>query len=62
MPKSIVSQIGRYPDRDQKPLETVFDVRRLFEASDKDAFLAEYGQNARAIATRGLTAHFSGDA
>jgi len=53
MSKPIVLQVGPYPSWDQDPLDTAFDVKRLFDAPDKDAFLAEHGPNARAIATRG---------
>ena len=53
MSKPIVLQVGPYPSWDQDPLDTAFDVKRLFDAPDKDAFLAEHGPNVRAIATRG---------
>ncbi len=53
MQKPVVLQVGPYPEWDQIPLDASFDVRRLFEASDKTAFLAENGPHVRAIATRG---------
>ncbi|MEL7115431.1 MAG: 2-hydroxyacid dehydrogenase [Pseudomonadota bacterium] len=53
MPKPVVLQIGPYPDWDQEPLEQAFDIKRLFESSDKAAFLAEHGPKVRAIASRG---------
>ena len=51
--KPIVLQVGPYPDWDQTPLDDAFDMKRLFEANDKAAFLAQHGPNVRAIATRG---------
>ncbi|MEL6641528.1 MAG: 2-hydroxyacid dehydrogenase [Pseudomonadota bacterium] len=53
MSKPVVLQVGPYPDWDQIPLDAAFDVKRLFEADNKDAFLAEHGPNVRGIATRG---------
>ena len=53
MTKPMILQVGPYPDWDQAPLESTFDMKRLFEADDKAAFLAEHGPSIRAIATRG---------
>lgn len=53
MSKPIILQVGPYPEWDQTPLDSAFDVKRYFEASDQSAFLAEHGPNIRAIATRG---------
>lgn len=53
MSKPIVLQVGSYPAWDQLPLEQSFDMHRLFEAEDRDAYLAEVGPEVRAIATRG---------
>lgn len=53
MPKPIILQVGPYPDWDQKPIDAQFDSRRLFEAGDREGFLAEHGSDVRAIATRG---------
>lgn len=53
MPKPVILQVGPYPDWDQDPIDVAFDARRLFEAQDRDAFLAEHGPHVRAIATRG---------
>lgn len=53
MSKPIILQIGPYPEWDQVPLDHGFDVMRLFEAKDRDRFLAEVGADVRAIATRG---------
>ncbi|MDO5641582.1 MAG: 2-hydroxyacid dehydrogenase [Paracoccus sp. (in: a-proteobacteria)] len=53
MNKPEVLQMGPYPEWDQVPLEAAFTMRRLFDAPDRAAFLAEHGPNIRAIATRG---------
>ena len=53
MSKPVILQVGPYPEWDQIPLDAAFDVRRLFEANDKKAYLAEHGNDVRAIATRG---------
>lgn len=53
MTKPHVLQVGPYPEWDQVPLDTAFTMHRLFEAADRDAFLAEVGPRIRAIATRG---------
>lgn len=44
--------MGAYPEWDQAPLDATYEVRRYFEARDKNAFLAGCG-DVRAIATRG---------
>ncbi|MEL6646124.1 MAG: 2-hydroxyacid dehydrogenase [Pseudomonadota bacterium] len=53
MEKITVLQVGPYPEWDEGPLKEAFDIKQLFTASDKDAFLAEHGPNVRGIATRG---------
>lgn len=53
MEKPVILQVGPYPDWDQTPLEAAFDVRRLYEAEDPEAYLATHGSKVRAIATRG---------
>lgn len=53
MSKPTVLQVGPYPEWDQGPLDAAFDMKRLFEAQDKAAFLTEHGPQVRAIATRG---------
>ncbi len=53
MSKPVVLQVGPYPAWDQEPLDQAFDVKRLFEAEDRAAFLASVGPDVRAIATRG---------
>ena len=53
MSKPIILQVGPYPDWDQTPIDQAFDSRRLFEAADRQAFLADHGSDVRAIATRG---------
>jgi lactate dehydrogenase-like 2-hydroxyacid dehydrogenase len=51
--KHHILQVGSYPAWDQEPLEEAFHVHRLFEATDKHAFLAEHGPKVEGIATRG---------
>lgn len=53
MPRPVVLQVGAYPSWDQEPLDASFTMCRLFEAFDKADFLAKYGAEVRAIATRG---------
>ncbi len=53
MSKPVVLQVGPYPEWDQTPLDAAFDMKRLFEAGDRLAFLAEHGGQVLAIATRG---------
>lgn len=53
MNKPSILQVGPYPEWDQGPLDEAFDVKRLFEADDQAAFMAEHGPSIRAIATRG---------
>lgn len=53
MSKPVILQVGPYPDWDQAPIDAQFDAKRLFEADNRDAFLAAHGPQVRAIATRG---------
>lgn len=53
MTRPQIIQTGPYPDWDQEPLDASFTMHRLFEASDRQAFLARHGPHVRAIATRG---------
>ena len=53
MTAPVVLQLSPYPDWDQGPMDAQFDMRRLHEAADPQAFLAEHGPQIRAIATRG---------
>lgn len=53
MSKPVVLQMGAYPEWDEVPLGAQYDLRRYFEAENKDAFLAGCGAEVRAIATRG---------
>ncbi len=53
MSKPEVLQIGPYPPWDQEPLDAAFKMHRLFEISDKTAFLKTQGSSIKAIATRG---------
>jgi lactate dehydrogenase-like 2-hydroxyacid dehydrogenase len=51
--KPEILQVGPYPAWDQDPLDEAFVMHRLFEAEDKQGFLAKHGPNIRGIATRG---------
>ncbi|WP_337269199.1 2-hydroxyacid dehydrogenase [Oryzifoliimicrobium ureilyticus] len=53
MIKPDILQMGPYPEWDQAPLETSFNMHRYFEAADKEAFLREVGPKITGIATRG---------
>ncbi len=53
MSKPTVLMIGAYPEWDMGPLEGDYDLRKLWLAPDREAFLAEWAPQARAIATRG---------
>lgn len=53
MDKPVILQMGGYPAWDETPLNTRFDMRRIFDAADTDAFLAEHAADVRGIATRG---------
>lgn len=48
-----VLMIGPYPEWDMADLERRYVVHKLWEATDKPAFLAERASSIRAIATRG---------
>lgn len=53
MTKPYVVQTGSLPEWDQGPLDQAYTVHRLFQATDRAAFLAQHGPSARAIVTRG---------
>lgn len=53
MTRPQILQVGPYPEWDQGPLDQTFTMHRLFEASDRAAFLAQHGPEIRGIATRG---------
>lgn len=53
MSKPDILMTGPYPEWDQVELDVQYTVHKLFEADDRDAFLAQHGANIRAIATRG---------
>jgi D-3-phosphoglycerate dehydrogenase len=53
MSKPTVLMIGAYPEWDMEPLERDYDLRKLWLAPDREAFLADWAPQARAIATRG---------
>jgi lactate dehydrogenase-like 2-hydroxyacid dehydrogenase len=53
MSKPEILMMGPYPAWDLEDLESNYKVHKLWEATDRAAFLTEVGGNVRAIATRG---------
>ena len=53
MTKPEILMMGPYPAWDLEELERSYKVHKLWEATDRAAFLSEVGGNVRAIATRG---------
>ena len=53
MTKPDILLIGPYPEWDLVELEAQYNVLKLYEATDRDAFVGEHAQTIRAIATRG---------
>jgi lactate dehydrogenase-like 2-hydroxyacid dehydrogenase len=53
MSKPDLLQMGALPEWDAVPLAQSYTIHRLYEATDKAAFLAQVGPHIRAIATRG---------
>lgn len=53
MSKPHILMTGSYPEWDLVELEAQYTVHKLYEAKDRDAFLAEHGADIRGIATRG---------
>ncbi|WP_105386602.1 2-hydroxyacid dehydrogenase [Neorhizobium alkalisoli] len=53
MSKPEILLMGPYPDWDLVELEDRYVVRKIFEAEDRDAFVAQHAGAIRAIATRG---------
>lgn len=53
MTKPEILLVGPYPEWDLVELEAQYEVRKLYEAEDRDAFLKLHGPNIRAVATRG---------
>ncbi|MFB9948338.1 2-hydroxyacid dehydrogenase [Rhizobium puerariae] len=53
MSKPDILLIGPYPEWDLVELEARYNVLKLYEAADRDAFLGEHGATIRGIATRG---------
>ena len=44
---------GPYPEWDMAPMQAAYTLHRLWEAPDRQAFIAEHAPDIRAIATRG---------
>ncbi|WP_417522752.1 2-hydroxyacid dehydrogenase [Marinovum sp.] len=53
MSKPVILQMGAYPSWDEAPLNADFEMRRIFDADDQEAFLAHHAAEVRGIATRG---------
>ncbi|MFK0332923.1 2-hydroxyacid dehydrogenase [Rhizobium sp. 2MFCol3.1] len=53
MSKPNILMIGPYPEWDMVELEAQFEVHKLYEAPDREAFLAQRGADISGIATRG---------
>ncbi len=53
MTKPDILLMAPYPDWDLVELEARYAVHKIYEAEDRDAFLATHGPNIQAIATRG---------
>ena len=53
MSKPQLLLVGPYPEWDMVELEAHYTVHKLYEASDRDAFVRSHAENIRGIATRG---------
>ncbi len=53
MSKPQILLMGAYPAWDLADLEVQYQVHKVYEALDRDAFIAEHAREIRAIATRG---------
>jgi D-3-phosphoglycerate dehydrogenase len=53
MSKPEILMIGAYPEWDMRPLADDYEIHRLWEAADRNAFLETVAPNIRAVATRG---------
>jgi len=53
MTKPEILLVGPYPEWDLVELDAKFEVRKLYEATDRDVFLQQHRGNIRGIATRG---------
>ena len=53
MQKSTLLMIGPYPEWELPLLEAGYNVLKLWEQADKQAFIAKYASEIRAVATRG---------
>lgn len=53
MAKPDILLVGPYPEWDLVELEAQYNVLKLYEAKDRDAFVRDHAQSIRAIATRG---------
>lgn len=53
MSKPQILLMGAYPEWDLADLENQYHVHKVYEAQDRDAFIAKHAPEIRAIATRG---------
>lgn len=53
MKKPSVLMIGPYPEWEMPILEASYDIHKLWEVADKDAYINRHAESIRAIATRG---------
>lgn len=53
MSKPELLLVGPYPEWDMVELDAHYTVHKLYEASDRDAFIRRHADNIRAVATRG---------
>ena len=53
MKKPAVLMIGPYPEWEMPILEASYEIHRLWEVADKDAYVNRHSEGIRAIATRG---------
>jgi lactate dehydrogenase-like 2-hydroxyacid dehydrogenase len=51
--KPEILMMGPYPEWDMADLETRYQVHKVWQAEDRDSFVAGHAANVRAIATRG---------
>ena len=53
MTKPEILMMGPYPQWDMDDLETTYQVHKVWQADDRDSFIARHAENVQAIATRG---------
>jgi D-3-phosphoglycerate dehydrogenase len=53
MTKPEILMMGAYPQWDMDDLESRYQLHKVWQAEDRDSFIADHAKNVRAIATRG---------